>query len=160
MTISLYRDKKYKELVATSTVPASDTSIETPGFPPTLSTVPTSKQPTWGGGVDVGSWFTLSPGRAEYNRGEEIGVRIDSDSLPGTKLVWRLSGKNISTDAIEPSEEHSGFSGEQTIGLNEISQFNLTFKPDNQTSDDSKITFDLYREDDVNKILSKTSLSS
>ena len=158
MTLSLYRDKEYNELVATSTVSISDTSFETPEFPPTLSPVPTSKQPTWGGGVDGGSWFTLSPGRAEYNRGEEIGVRIDSDSLPGTKLIWRLSGENISADAIEPSEKHSGFSGKQTIGLNGISQFNLTFKPDNQTKDDSEITFELYREDDVNKILAKTSL--
>ena len=80
MTISLYRDKEYKEQVATSTVSISDTSFETPEFPPTLSPVPTSKQPTWGGAVDGGSRFTLSPGGADYNRGEDIGVRIDSDS--------------------------------------------------------------------------------
>ena len=157
MTISLYRDKKYKKLVATSTVPVLDTSIETPGNPPTLSTILSTKQPQWGGGVNGGSWYTLSPGRAEYKRGDEIGVRIDSDSLPGTKLVWRLSGADISADDIEPSKQHSGLSGKETIGLNGIGQFNLTFKPDNQTKDNSTITFNLYRDDASNEKLAKTS---
>ncbi len=158
MTISLYRDKKHKNLVATSTVPISDTSIETPGNPPTLSPIPTTEQPKWGGGVDGGSWYTLSPGRAEYKRGDEIGVRIDSDSLPGTKLVWQVSGAGVSADDIEPSDKHSGLSGKETIGLNGIGQFNLTFKPDNQTKDNSEITFNLYRDDASNEKLANTSL--
>ena len=157
MTISLYRDRKYKNLVATSTVPISDTSIETPGNPPTLSTAPSTEQPQWGGGVDGGSWYTLSPGRAEYKRGDEIGVRIDSDSLPGTKLIWRLSGEDVSADDIQPSEQHSGLSGKETIDLNGIGQFNLTFKPDNQTKDNSTITFNLYRDDASNEKLAQTS---
>ena len=157
MTISLYRDKKYKKLIATSTVPVLDTSIETLGNPPTLSTIPSTEQPQWGGGVNGGSWYTLSPGRAEYKRGDEIGVRIDSDSLPGTKLVWRLSGADISADDIEPSKQHSGLSGKETIGLNGIGQFNLTFKPDNQIKDNSTITFNLYRDDASNEKLANTS---
>ena len=157
MTVSLYRDKKYKKLVASSTVPTSDTSIETPGNPPTLSTIPSTKQPQWGGGVGGGSWYTLSPGRAEYKRGDEIGVRIDSDSLPGTKLIWRLSGTDVSAEDIEPSKQHSSLSGKETIGLNGIGQFNLTFKPDNQKKDNSEITFNLYRDDASNEMLAETS---
>ena len=157
MIISLYRDKKYKKLLATSTVPISDTSTETPGNPPTLSPTPKTGQPTWGGGVDGGSWYTLSPGRDEYKRGDEIGVRIDSNSLPGTNVVWRVSGADISADDIEPSKQHSRTSGKETIGLNGIGQFNLTFKSDNQTKDNSKITFNLYRDDASNEMLAETS---
>ena len=158
MTMTLYRDKGYKNLVATSTVPISDTSTETPGHPPTLSPKPNTKQPQWGGGVNEGSWYTLSPGRAEYKRGDEIGVRIDSDSLPGTKLVWQVSGADVSADDIEPSEKHSGLSGKETIGLNGIGQFNLTFKPDNLTKDNSEITFDLFYEKGGKEKLATTSL--
>ena len=158
MTISLYRDKNYKKLVATSTVPILDTSIETPGNPPILSTIPSTEQPQWGGGVDGGSWYTLSPGRAEYKRGDEIGVRIDSDSLPGTKLVWQVSGAGVSADDIEPSKNHSGLSGKETIGLNGIGQFNLTFKADNLTKDNTEITFDLFYEKGGKKKLATTSL--
>ena len=158
MTMELYRDKEYKNLVATSTVPISDTSTETPGNPPTLSPTPNTKQPQWGGGINEGSWYTLSPGRAEYKRGDEIGVRIDSNSLPGTKLAWQVSGAGVSADDIEPSENHSGLSGKETIGLNGIGQFNLTFKADNLTKDNTEITFDLFYEKGGKKKLATTSL--
>ena len=158
MTMTLYRDKEYKNLVATSTAPISDSSTETPGNSPTLSPTPNTKQPQWGGGVNEGSQYTLSPGRAEYKRGDEIGVRIDSDSLAGTKLVWQVSGADISADDIEPSEKHSGLSGKETIGLNGIGQFNLKFKPDNLTKDNSKITFDLFYEKGGKEKLATTSV--
>jgi len=158
MVISLYRDKKYKNLVATSTVPIEDTSIETPDNRPTSSEIPEASQPQWGGGVDGGSWFTLSPGRAEYTRGEEIGIRIDSDSLPGTKLIWELTGTGISAEDIEASENTTGLSGTETIKLNGTGGFKVTFKPDNQTKDDKLITFNLYKIESKKTKLASTSL--
>ena len=158
MTVSLYRDPAHTALVATATVPIRDTSTQEAGQLPTLSPIPTTAQPQWGGGVDEGSWFTLSPGRASYPRGIKIGMRIDSDSLPGAELIWKLSGPGVTSNDIEPSAKHDGLTGSAKIGLNGFATFDLTFKPSSQITNDTLLSFDLYRDDPSNEKLASTSL--
>lgn len=59
LTISLYRDKKFKNKVASTTVPVFDTSVQTSEQGPTKSSNPNTKQQQWSGGVlgEAGSHY-------------------------------------------------------------------------------------------------------
>ena len=151
LTISLYRDKKFKKQVASTTVPVLDTSVQTPEKSPTKSIKPNTKQPQWGGGVLGGEWFTLSPNRSDFQRGEEVSIRVDSDSLPGEVLDWTLSGPDIDETDLDQSKG-SGLTGTAEISKNGYSSIGHFFKFDNSTSVNSEVTIDLFRENTTKKV--------
>ncbi len=155
LTVSLYRDKKYKKQVASTTVPVLDTSIQTPEQGPTTSVEPNTKQQQWGGGVLGGNWFTLSPSRSEYQRGEKVSTRVDSDSLPGEVLDWKLSGPGISSNDLDQTASGgSGMSGTTEISKNGFSSIEHIFKSDNMTNANTEITIDLFRKNSNVKVAS------
>ena len=151
LTISLYRDKKFKKQVASTTVPVLDTSVQTPEKSPTKSINPNTKQPQWGGGVLGGEWFTLSPNRSDFQRGEEVSTRIDSDALPGEVLDWKLSGPDIDETDLDQSKG-SGLTGTTEISKNGYSSIEHFFKFDNSTSVNSEVTIDLFRKNTTTKL--------
>ncbi|WP_413441118.1 hypothetical protein [Synechococcus sp. MIT S1220] len=156
LEISLYRDKKFKKQVASTKVPILDTSTETPGTSPTKSPNSSGKQQQWGGGVLRGSWFTLSPSRSEYQRGEQVSTRIDSDSLPGEILDWKLSGPGISSNDLDQSSDGGGLTGKTEIAKNGFSLIQHVFKSDNTTNSNTEITIDLFRKNSNVKLASTT----
>ena len=151
LTISLYRDKKFKKQVASTTVPVLDTSVQTPEKSPTKSINPNTKQPQWGGGVLGGEWFTLSPNRSDFQRGEEVSTRVDSDALPGEVLDWKLSGPDIDETDLDQSKG-SGLTGTTEISKNGYSSIEHFFKFDNSTSVNSVVTIDLFRKNTTTKL--------
>ena len=153
LTISLYRDKKFKNKVASTTVPVLDTSIQTPQQAPTKSSSPTSKQQVWSGGVLGGSWFTLSPSRSDFQRGEKVSTRVDSNSLPGEILDWQLSGPRISGDDLDQSTG-GGLKGTTEISKNGFSNISHVFNSDNSTNADTEVTIDLFRGNSKIKLAS------
>ena len=107
------------------------------------------------GGVYPGTWYTLSPKRTSFSRGSSITTRVDSNSLPGEVLDWTLSGDEIDINDLDLSSG-GGLSGKTEITSNGYSSIQHTFKPDNQTSTDTEITIDLFREN-TNQKLATTS---
>ncbi len=154
LTISLYRDKKFTKEVASTTVPIDDTSVETSTQGPTKSKNPNTNQQQWSGGILGGSWFTLSPSRSSFQRGEDVSTRIDSNSLPGEILDWELSGIGISSDDLDQSAGKGGLSGTTEISKNGYSSIEHSFKPDNLTNADTTVKIDLYRKNSNIKLAS------
>ena len=153
LTISLFRDKKFKQQVASTTIPVLDTSIQTPDKSPTKSINPNTKQQQWGGGILGGNWFTLSPNRSDFQRGEKVSTRVDSDALPGEVLDWRLSGPDIDGTDLDQSKG-SGLTGTTEISKNGYSSIEHFFKFDNATNANTEVTIDLFRKNSTTKVAS------
>lgn len=146
LTISLYRDKKFKNKVASTTLPVLDTSVQTSEQGPTKSSAPNTKQQQWSGGVLGGSWYTLSPSRSAFQRGETVSTRVDSNSLPGEILDWELTGSDISSNDLDQSAGSDGMKGTTEISKNGFSSIQHIFKSDNNTSTNTEATINLFRK--------------
>ena len=156
LQLDLYRDKTQSDLVASTLIPVSDTSLSSPDQPPTTSKEPNTAQPTWGGGTAEGTWFTLSPSRPIYEEGERAGVRIDSDAFPGTRVYWEVSGEGLSDDDFDVDNGSDGMNGVVTITKNGLGQIEHLFRVDGETEGDEDITVTLYPADDRDTVLAST----
>lgn len=157
LTIELFRENDRDDFLATTTVPLLDVSIQNDSNKPTQSPAPNNKQLIWGGGTTEGSWFTLSPSRAEYEEGEFSSVRIDSDAFPGTTVYWELSGAGVNIQDIELEEDTSGLSSVETITRNGFGEIRHTYAVDGINEGDEEITVSMYRDESKSEMLATTS---
>ena len=156
LNLELYRDASQQQLVASTLIPTSDTSIASPDKQPTSSTEPNTPQPTWGGGTAKGTWFTLSPSRPIYEEGERANVRIDSNAFPGTRVYWEVSGQGLSDNDFDSENGSDGMNGEVTITKNGLGQIDHIFRVDGEPESDENMTVTLYPADDRKTILAST----
>ena len=157
LTIELFRDKSLSDLLAITSVPLLDSSIQTDSNKPTQSPAPTNSQPIWGGGTTEGSWFTLSPSRNEYEEGESSSVRIDSDAFPGTTVYWEVSGAGVNIQDMDLQADSSGMSAVETIERNGFGEIRHTYAVDGINEGDEEITISLYRDESKSELLATTS---
>ena len=160
LTIDLFRNDNPNSLVASTTVPVLDTSIQVdPSQPPSPAPEPDQSQPTWGGGTAEGTWFTLSPSRSEFEEGEKSTTRIDSDAFPGTVVYWELSGNGITVDDLDLEAGSSGMNGTETISRNGFGQIRHIFKVDDTIEGDENVNITLYRDQSKTERLAGSSFT-
>ena len=158
MTLTLYSDKKRRQYLTSTTIPILDTSVESPGHPPTKSVTPSKKQTVWDGGDVGGTWFTLSPNRPDYKDNELIKTRIDSDSLPGTVVYYELSGRGISAKSLDQSKGLGGMTGKASIEVNGLANIEHLIKEDESSYEDRELTISLYRDKKLTRKLASTTV--